>query len=125
MTTTAAVKLESVQCWCGAPMALPAHLVENARETGTALYCPATGHTFQYKSENARLRRDLEAERSRRLAVADQLKSSERRVAALKGEATKARRRAQAGVCPCCQRSFVQLSRHMKSKHPDFETEVR
>lgn len=24
-----------------------------------------------------------------------------------------------AGVCPCCNRTFSQLSRHMQSKHPD------
>jgi hypothetical protein len=26
-------------------------------------------------------------------------------------------------VCPCCQRSFQNLSRHMKTKHPEYPGE--
>lgn len=35
----------------------------------------------------------------------------------------KANRRASAGACPCCQRSFSNMARHMKTKHPDFIAE--
>jgi hypothetical protein len=24
------------------------------------------------------------------------------------------------GVCPCCNRTFQQLARHMKAKHPGY-----
>lgn len=30
------------------------------------------------------------------------------------------RKRASAGVCPCCNRTFSQLARHMQTKHPTF-----
>jgi hypothetical protein len=110
------IELENITCWCGAPMALPKDVLTNARNLGTSLYCPATGHTFGWKSENEKLRKRLVSEETRRQAVEDQLRASERRTAAVKGELTKARKRAQAGVCPCCKRSFVQLARHMSTK---------
>lgn len=31
--------------------------------------------------------------------------------------------RVGAGVCPCCKRTFQQLARHMKCKHPKYRTE--
>ena len=36
-------------------------------------------------------------------------------------EAKRLNRRAKAGVCSKCHRTFKQLSRHMKSKHEDAE----
>jgi hypothetical protein len=35
----------------------------------------------------------------------------------------KARKRAAAALCPCCNRSFVQLRRHLASQHPDYKGE--
>jgi hypothetical protein len=29
-------------------------------------------------------------------------------------------RRVGNGVCPCCSRSFTNLKRHIRSKHPDY-----
>ena len=39
----------------------------------------------------------------------------------LEGQAVKARTRAKAGVCPCCNRTFRQMALHMRNKHPDFK----
>lgn len=123
MATTTITELETVSCWCGAPMALPTGVIRNAKENGTALYCPATGHTFGWDAEIDKLRSQLNRERVRLGAVQDQLRSAERQSAALKGQLTRARKRTAAGVCPCCRRSFVQLSRHMSTKHPDYVTD--
>jgi hypothetical protein len=32
----------------------------------------------------------------------------------------KLKSRARHGVCPCCNRQFVNMAKHMQSKHPDF-----
>lgn len=40
----------------------------------------------------------------------------------MKGVATRLKNRAAHGVCPCCNRTFQQLARHMSAKHPDFKT---
>ncbi len=36
---------------------------------------------------------------------------------------TRIKNRIAAGVCPCCNRSFQNLSRHMSNKHPTFAGE--
>jgi hypothetical protein len=126
-------------CVCGITFAYPDELDDHAREYNSAEYpgryvtiaCPA-GHKWHYtgRNEEQRLRDRLSAERQRsgRLAAQrDQLEASRN---AHKGQATRARKerdrltaRAKAGVCPCCNRTFKQLARHMKAKHPDFEAD--
>lgn len=125
MATITSTELEHVQCWCGVPMALPANLVRNVRESGDSLYCPGTGHRFGWGSENEKLQKLLDRERTRIGALQDQLRAAERQTTVVKGQLTKARKRTANGVCPCCNRSFVQLSRHMASKHPDFKADVK
>lgn len=124
---------------CGVLYALPERLIAAARERGNrerVWYCP-NGHELGYndapgEAEADKLRRQLEDERARagrQSARADQLES---RLIAQKGAATRARnerdrlaRRVQAGVCPCCNRTFKQLARHMATQHPDFERAER
>jgi hypothetical protein len=69
----------------------------------------------------------IEDERSAALATAsNQLelrRAAERRVAAMKGQVTRLKTRAANGVCPCCNRTFTNLARHMASKHAGFVAE--
>lgn len=48
---------------------------------------------------------------------------AERQASARKGQVTRLKNRAAAGVCPCCTRSFENLRRHMTTKHPTFKAE--
>lgn len=48
----------------------------------------------------------------------------EHQLRATKGVVTKFRRRVGNGVCPCCTRTFTNLSRHMTTNHPDFKAEA-
>ena len=92
------------------------------RDDHKTFYCP-TGHpnVWRQQSEAERLRRDLRRERealARKTASLDQTEASLR---ATKGVVTKQRKkldRVQNGVCPCCNRTFVNLARHMAAKHP-------
>lgn len=68
------------------------------------------------KQEQARLHARISEEREAREA-------SERRVSAAKGRITRMKNRAATGHCPCCNRVFVDLLSHMKSKHADYEAE--
>ena len=98
--------------------AVPAFLKQKRREDGQEFFCP-NGHGGVFAvSEVQRLTRELETER-RRTAEAVERESRERR-ARLKAEQDfkRHRRRITNGVCPCCNRSFVNLARHMKTKHP-------
>lgn len=119
---------------CHITYAIPASLERAAlhwrgsQSNGWRLCCPL-GHTWWYTGENEedRLRGQLVGERERRARLAaerDQLQASER---AQRGAATRARNerdrvrtRAAAGVCPCCNRTFQNVARHVASQHPDF-----
>lgn len=99
---------------------------------GETFYCPA-GHSQHYlgETEEQKLRRERdrlkqnEAWYEQRAAELREEAAHERhRANGYKGHANKLRRRAKAGVCPCCTRHFDQLERHMAGKHPDFAREL-
>ncbi len=88
------------------------------------------GHSWHYSGlkEEQRLRLQLERSRNRAARLTAQLDQSEASRRAHKAAATRARNerdrvlaRIKAGVCPCCNRSFKNVRRHMASQHPDFE----
>lgn len=101
----------------------------NARRADHATwYCPA-GHprVFTGKSEEEKQRDRAEA-LERRLANREEDLRSERaahkltehRRRAAKGQLTKTKKRVANGVCPCCNRTFADLGRHMSGQHPDY-----
>jgi hypothetical protein len=122
---TAGKQLTVVECGvCAVDFAMPETLHTHCVQRGTDFWCP-NGHKISYsQTENARLRKELEAQRNaaaRARARADQAEASAR---AVKGHNTRLKKRAAAGVCPCCNRTFKQLAKHMKSQHPEFPEEV-
>lgn len=107
---------------CGIAFTVPAAFVALRKADHGTWYCPL-GHARHWpagKSETDRLREQLETERNSAAFWRAQEAEARRREAAAKGQVTKLKNRAKAGACPCCNRTFVQLARHMKTKHPDF-----
>jgi hypothetical protein len=130
-TITAEVKLETEECCnCGVIFAIPADLraiLQRKREQRN-FYCP-NGHAQHYlgEREEDRLRRELQhAQDATARAEADvrrwrdREQQEERAHRATKGVLTKTRKRVANGVCPCCHRSFINVQRHMETKHPGF-----
>lgn len=129
-------------CACGMLFAMPA-VFERARRRDHALfYCPA-GHSQFYdaETEETKLRRErdrlkqalaerddtITEERRRRVAAeageqaaTERATAERRRANGYKGHATRITKRAQGGVCPCCNRTFAALAAHMRTKHPEF-----
>lgn len=92
-------------------------------------HCPA-GHpqSFMGQSEEEKLR--LERDRlKQQLAQKDdsikyqreQREKAEKKVIAYKGIVTRTKNRIAGGVCPCCNRTFENLHRHMATKHKDYQ----
>lgn len=126
---SADANLTSVVCaTCHMTYAIPSSLYQSALKyrgdtpNGWKLCCPV-GHTWWYVGETKedRLEREVQEERRRRLAERELRVHTERRLTAQKGATTKAKKRHAAGLCPCCNRSFSQLRRHMEEKHPDYK----
>lgn len=110
---------------CGVVFAIAENLYDRRRADKGTFYCP-NGHTMTFGESDAdreRKRADLLERRLAnrnediRSAYAD-LTITKRRLAASKGQLTKVKKRAVAGLCPCCSRSFVDVRRHMANKHP-------
>jgi len=97
------------------------------RRSGKDFYCP-NGHSLSFgESEADKLRRErdrLKQQASRLLDAASEQREianlERRRAAAARGQVTKLKKRAAAGVCPCCNRTFSDLARHMAGQHPEF-----
>lgn len=115
-------------CRCGMVFGVPANMQERYRNTHETFYCPAGhGQSYSGPSEAEQLRKQLEiAEQNNRTLTArvrfevDQREGAERNLKATKRELTRTKKRVSNGVCPCCNRSFAQLARHMQTKHPDY-----
>lgn len=90
-------------------------------------HCP-NGHSLIYTENEAdRLRRERDSLKQQQARYEERLKSANdraererNRANGYKGHATKITKRAKNGVCPCCNRSFENLKRHMATKHPTF-----
>lgn len=118
---------------CKEPMAFLRGRIDQARKGGTALHCPF-GHLNYWKlgpSEAEKLKAQLDEERRARQRAEqrvaqerDEAQHQRNRANGYKGHATKIMKRAKAGMCPCCKRTFSQLARHMATQHPTFTPDV-
>lgn len=129
-----AIKLTALDCaTCGVIYAIPDDLEKRARADGSNFYCP-NGHSQVFtQNERDKLREKLrkaEAERDRQAQAAEfnreawgeeirRRQEVERSLSATKGQVTKLRKRATAGVCPFgCRRHFTNVERHVATQHP-------
>jgi len=126
------VSFKTITCGeCGGTYALSSNYVRKKREEGGHWNCPycEIGWGFgdsklgklEQKLERERKRREW-AEKSRKRAR-ERAEHEARRAAGYKGAFTKAKKREErvaAGVCPCCNRSFENLRRHMADQHPEY-----
>lgn len=124
---------------CGLLFAMTADYRNRKLEDHSSFYCP-NGHSQGYIGETkeqkakkaqqaaetdaAAARRQLAYARTRALNAEAETRRKARQLSAAKGNLTKAKKRAAAGVCPCCHRTFSQVQRHMTGKHPEFVAEV-
>lgn len=114
---------------CGVLHAMPAVLLDRDRAEGGYRHCP-NGHQQGWSkeaSESERIRRErdrlkqdaarLEEENRQAFAAAN-----EQRERAIRAESSikRLKKRASAGTCPCCSRTFQNMATHMKQQHPEF-----
>lgn len=118
------------KCWkCQTQFWLPDALHSAARASADiSFFCPY-GHSAHFpegETEEDKLRRErdrlkqdaarLEDEKRQWMSTANaQLERAQKAEAAT----AKLKKRSEAGVCSCCNRTFLNMQRHMKSKHPN------
>ena len=121
-------------CECGVLFAFPQAMYKRLLEqkTKARFYCP-NGHSQFYtgKTEAQKLRDQLEREREateraekRARAARAEAEMTRNSLRVTKGHMTRLKKRIKHGVCPCCNRQFKNLARHMENKHPEYVGDI-
>lgn len=110
---------------CFVTYAIPKKVHAWALESNRRSLCCPFGHGWHYSGRSLASQLQRAEERAaRERALADQVRADrdalQRSLSATRGVVTRTKRRVANGVCPCCNRTFVQLGRHMAAQHPDY-----
>lgn len=113
---------------CKTPVALTHSLFKVAHDERAgelSWFCP-NGHSQvftkgQTTEEKLRHERDRLAQRNAQLA--DEAREAAERAEKAERSLKRHKKRAAAGTCPCCKRTFSALATHMKTQHPEFVVE--
>jgi hypothetical protein len=127
-TITKVLRFEEENCCiCAITFFVPEAFQQEALSRKRSFFCP-NGHSQSYTTSEAdRLRKELAAARQREETIKAQREEAIR-LASLQTDLRRSaenslkrfKKRAAAGVCPCCHRTVKQMAAHMKTKHPDF-----
>jgi hypothetical protein len=120
LTLNVGERLVTETCYsCGVLFAMVEDFWEHRQNDRKNFYCP-NGHSQAYLSgkTDAQKLRDAEA---RETALRDQLAAAVRDAEATRVALIRDRHRFANGVCPCCDRYFANVHRHVSSQHPDYD----
>lgn len=117
------VRLFTIDCGtCGGTYAINERYRNKKLEKGGFWHCPYCECSWGYgKGENDKLKEELDAERQRKLDALARANEAE----SARAKVERKLKRVQKGVCPCCNRTFSDLARHMATKHPDDKAVAR
>lgn len=135
-TITVQTSLDTINCGqCGGIYAIQTRFRERCQQEGSSWNCPycKVGWGYSGNSDNSKLKKQLaeaeaEKERLRKAAQYQRERRDEALAEAehfrrsrdgMKGVVAKIKKRVGRGVCPCCNRHFANLQRHMESQHPE------
>lgn len=120
-TITNLVTLEAISCCeCGIVFAMPDYMKKWRLCDGGLFYCP-NGHSQRYsESELQRVQKKLADQTRIATQMAERARLAESSEEAARKKLKRAEKRYAAGVCPCCNRKFQSLARHMSTKHPEY-----
>lgn len=128
-TLTCSSNLVTVDCChagCHVTFAMPETWHAHFKNTHNYFYCPA-GHPQHFVAETGEemLRKklaQLQTNIEHKEAAINSYRLENNRLVhqrrGLKGALKRIRTRVHAGVCPDCNRTFLNLARHMACKHP-------
>lgn len=123
MTFTKTINLIDIVCGtCGIPYAVPDGWIAERQKEAGSIHCPNGCRRVWQESEADKLRRQLAATQVELRAEHCSVLHKQHLLDEERAEKIKLERklkRVGRGVCPCCNRSFINLARHMNSKHPE------
>lgn len=118
-------------CVCNVQFAMTQDMDKRRLADHKAFFCPS-GHSQSYtgkteaqkqKERADKLSNQVDAARARSEYWRNKQERTARSRSAIKGQLTKAKKRVAGGACPCCNRTFVDLAKHMNGQHPTYATD--
>lgn len=108
-------------CDCGMLFAITNDFMRRRKKDHGLFYCPA-GHGQHYtgRTEEQKLKAELQLANNRADEMQRRAAEESQRAASISRSYKRVRERVKNGVCPCCNRTFDNLARHMKTKHPAY-----
>lgn len=111
---------EMVVCHCGIPFMIPSRMRRALRESKESFYCPS-GHGMSYSKSTIEIEKEkFEKERSELQATIDNQGNRIVEEMVKRQKVEKDLKRLHKGVCTCCNRSFSNLERHIRTQHPEL-----
>lgn len=116
---------------CHIQFYLPQSKFDSCQEKGEGFHCP-NGHSLLF-TESAKAKMQKEIDQAKKRAqwaeenareIQSRLDTERKSKAAIRGHANRVKDRISKGVCPCCNRTFQNLHRHMANQHKDFKADV-
>ncbi len=111
----ATITMVSEQCCnCGIIFSMPEAFRNQCKDDNTKyFYCP-NGHSQHFAQSTAdKLQKQLDREKAEHARELERALEQKR-------EVERQLKRIHKGTCPCCNRSFENLAKHMKTKHPEI-----
>lgn len=123
------VETKTITCCntdCGISFEVPAWWEDGKRENHSWWYCP-NGHRQHFPAESVleKMQRERDIAKQQVARAEQETADAIRRAAWIEREKKLLQKRTAAGTCPCCQRTFQNMSIHMRRKHPDFVKNAR
>lgn len=117
-------------CACGIPFSIPDEWDDRLRKNHESFYCPSghaqsyTGNAMTKKEEQLKqelnsLKGQLESSKGNEKFWNEMWQKKVDENKKINKELKSVKTRVKNGVCPCCNRTFQDLAKHMKTKHPD------
>jgi len=115
-----AVEMTDMLCGkCGVAFSMPESVYKDRHQNGDTFYCP-NGHPRVFREPDVeRLKKQLDAATRTNTELAERVREAQALATKAAGERDRLLKRSRAGVCPCCNRSFTNLRRHMATKHKE------
>lgn len=129
-------QLKVINCHaCGGTYAMSTYFLDSRRDDGEGWNCPyCRGSTAYCESETDKLKKQLakqqewtayqRREKEEYLRQRDTLERSRNGMKGVLVREQKKLARVRRGVCPCCNRHFKNVQRHMDSQHPNYKVHI-
>lgn len=116
---------------CGVQYAHTKAFNDQKKKDHTGWTCPnGCNRAYLSESNEEKLQRQLNQANQNRAYLEDRIReeqagreAAQHQARAYKGHTTRIKNRVSKGVCPCCNRSFSNLARHMESQHKGYNAE--